>query len=170
MHYCLELIMPPTDDVKAAVEQILAPFREENTDPDASRQPFWDWYIVGGRWSGHKLKHMDEARQSEYLAPKDTYTDNFGFPDVCTLRDLPAELRSARVIVAGPGYGDKIEAQFMIEDSIWNGVTIVKTDWDGSVLDAIKRHGDRLKHYRHELAEKLEPQADWLVVTIDYHS
>jgi hypothetical protein len=33
MHYHLEVILPPTDDVQAAITQIMAPF-DENRDRD----------------------------------------------------------------------------------------------------------------------------------------
>lgn len=52
MHYHLEIIMPPTDDVKAVVAQIMAPFDENGED---QKHTFWDWYVIGGRWSGHKM-------------------------------------------------------------------------------------------------------------------
>lgn len=59
MHYHLEVIMPPTDDVKAALEEILHPFNEngDKDDEDRSGHPFWDWWQIGGRWSGQKLLH-----------------------------------------------------------------------------------------------------------------
>src|SRR5690349_11087528 len=55
MHYHLEIIMPPTDDVEAAVGKILAPF-DENYDGEEGISPrWWDWWVLGGRWSGSKL-------------------------------------------------------------------------------------------------------------------
>lgn len=59
MHYHMEIVMPPTEDVEAAIAQIMAPF-DENT---SERHAFWDWYVVGGRWSGNKLMaDVEEAR------------------------------------------------------------------------------------------------------------
>jgi hypothetical protein len=54
-HYHLEIVMPPTDDVEGAVGRILEPFCESNED---ATYPFWDWYVIGGRWSGHKAEAM----------------------------------------------------------------------------------------------------------------
>jgi hypothetical protein len=35
----------------------MAPFDENNIDDaDHSGQAFWDWYVIGGRWSGTKLQ------------------------------------------------------------------------------------------------------------------
>lgn len=52
MHHILEIVMPPVADVKAAVGEIMQPFYEGGED---SSRPFWDWWVIGGRWSGHKL-------------------------------------------------------------------------------------------------------------------
>ena len=53
MHYHLEIVMPPTADVEAAIEQIMRPFDENNEE---SYRPFWDWFQIGGRYSGSKLE------------------------------------------------------------------------------------------------------------------
>ncbi len=57
MHYHLEIIMPPTDDVEGAVKMIMEPFDEngsEDEDHD-TKHAFWDWYVIGGRWAGAKM-------------------------------------------------------------------------------------------------------------------
>lgn len=54
-HYHLEIIMPPTDDIAGAVAAILAPF-DENLEK--SSHAFWDYYLIGGRWSGTKMMHL----------------------------------------------------------------------------------------------------------------
>lgn len=59
MHHRLELIMPPTDDIASAVEQILAPWNEnlplDDEDNYRAKFAFFDWYQIGGRYSGKKL-------------------------------------------------------------------------------------------------------------------
>jgi len=55
MHYVLEIVMPQVDDVEKAVSQIMAPF-DENGDSEDISHPFWDFYVIGGRWAGHKLE------------------------------------------------------------------------------------------------------------------
>ncbi len=52
MHYHCEIIMPPVADVSTAIAQILAPFDENNEEADYA---FWDFWVIGGRWSGTKL-------------------------------------------------------------------------------------------------------------------
>jgi len=58
MHYHLEIIMPPTSDIDAAVTKIMAPFDENGDEKDedfSRRNAFWDFWVVGGRWSGQKV-------------------------------------------------------------------------------------------------------------------
>lgn len=69
MHYHMEIVMPPTDDVAAAVEKILAPFSENDEE---ARHAFWDWYQLGGRYSGAKLEARvpKEKREAFFVALK----------------------------------------------------------------------------------------------------
>lgn len=70
MHYKIEVIIPPTDDIEAAVAQTLAAFDENGKDEDGieNRHGFWDWYVIGGRWAGDKQKARlcQESLQSFY--------------------------------------------------------------------------------------------------------
>lgn len=58
MHYTLEVIMPPTADMQGALSQILYPFSESGEDEDGhpNRHTFFDYWQIGGRWSGRKLQ------------------------------------------------------------------------------------------------------------------
>jgi len=55
MHYLCEIIMPPTDNIEQAVEQILKPYCEHNEGDESDDNAFWDWYVIGGRFAGQKL-------------------------------------------------------------------------------------------------------------------
>lgn len=55
MHYHLEIIMPPTNDVLEKIKEILAPFNEQPEEGEESSHAFWDWYVIGGRYSGQHL-------------------------------------------------------------------------------------------------------------------
>lgn len=70
MHHRLEIIMPPVADIEAAVAQIMAPFDENCEDEDiASSFQFWDWYQIGGRYSGRKLEQsIDPAKVEAFIA------------------------------------------------------------------------------------------------------
>lgn len=63
-HYHLEIIMPPVADIKAAVEQIMKPFSENE---EGSRNSFWDWWVIGGRYAGAKLNY-DKSKEEAFYA------------------------------------------------------------------------------------------------------
>ena len=223
-HYHLEVILPPVENVEEAIEQILKPFKEEGEDEDGypNPHPFWDFYVIGGRWAGAKLEaSLDpeklDAFQKELTERKvtvsglragkptlnpasqigmvddlwkeyfpdltltacplfshfnDQYKNSEGYPDVMRLEDLPSDLTASHVIIAAPTYKNDgtLEPEYMVQDSIWNGVSHVKSAWDGKVLSAIEEHKKRLEDYKPEFAAKATPQDNWLVVTVDYHS
>lgn len=54
MHYHCEIIMPPTDNIELMVARIMRPF-DENLVAEDRNHPFWDWYVIGGRFAGNKL-------------------------------------------------------------------------------------------------------------------
>lgn len=56
MHYHLEIVLPPTDNVEGAIAEIMAPFCEVGEDDEYNARGFWDWYVIGGRWGGAHLK------------------------------------------------------------------------------------------------------------------
>ena len=219
MHYHLEVIMPPTDDIKGTLAQILEPFSEhqDETDEDLEymkRYAFWDWYEIGGRWAGDKmmaaldkdkLAAFNAALQEkkitisgliwgkEELSPAsqiplvDSLWNEF-FPDsptkvcpifkhyqgsngdVMELKDIAKRATAARVIIAGLDYQQKMTAQFMIEDSIYNGVNFVDSKWDGTIAQALEMFAKKNEHCKEEWFESHTPRPDWLVVTVDYHS
>lgn len=214
MHFICEIIMPPTDDVETAVAEILHPFNENG---HRNTHTFWDYWLIGGRWSGHKLETKLGADKikafyaelserdvtvSGFRAGKETLQPESQIPmvdelwrehfpdsgiDTCPLfdhtptEDIPGDtarldeiskdLTCSRMIIAAPDYkGERLEAEFMIEKSIWNGVTHVDTAWDGNVLSGLVMWREKIKNYSDEYQQKNTPQPDWLVVTVDYHS
>lgn len=65
-HYHLEIVMPPTDNVQAAVAKILEPFNENQED---SKHTFFDWWVLGGRFAGRKsMSRYDQANLDEFHA------------------------------------------------------------------------------------------------------
>lgn len=226
MHYHLEIIMPPTNDVEQAVKEILAQFDESGTDEDGepNRYTFWDWWVIGGRWAGEKVKaQLDQDKLKEFydelnklnitvsglqagkqeLKPasqipavdalwlkffpdskvkacplfnhyNDQYQKVSDLPDdVMKYSDIPEGLTASHVIVA-KDHWDKdvggLEAAWMMNDSVYNGVNFTDTKWDGTFKGAMEMYIDSLKNYRDEYKEKYTPNDDWIVVTVDYHS
>ncbi len=214
MHHQLEIIMPPTDNLEKAIESIMKPFDESSGDEDTSH-PFWDFYVIGGRFSGAKIEanfdkkkvdaFYDEIRKmkitvsglqcgKQKLQPEsqipavdelwrkhfpdggdvcplfshfnNQYTDSKGYPDVMSLKDFPRGLTAAHVIIAD----SKHEVTYMIQESMWNGVSYVDTKWDGKVKSALDQFAEKFKNNNPDYIAKIKPQDDWLVVTVDYHS
>lgn len=51
-HSIAEIVIPPTDNIELAVKQMM-----KDTDAeDESHPDWWDFYVIGGRFSGHKLE------------------------------------------------------------------------------------------------------------------
>ena len=64
MHYHLELILPKVENLKEAIDEILKDFKEGEEE---SRNAFFDWYVIGGRWASHKqMADLDEARLEQF--------------------------------------------------------------------------------------------------------
>src|SRR5690242_19801207 len=104
MHAHLEIVMPPTDDVEAAVSEIMKQFDESGEDEDGVRNSntFWDWYVIGGRWAGEKIDCVLDEKQKEAFF---------------------AELTRRKVTVSGVQCGkQKLEpaSQSEMVDALWN--------------------------------------------------
>lgn len=52
-HYHMEIVMPPTKDIRGAVTRLMKNFDEDNED---GYPGFWDFWVIGGRWSGTKIE------------------------------------------------------------------------------------------------------------------
>ncbi len=68
-HYICEIIIPPGHDVVEAVQAILAPYSEnlDANDDVASGHPFWDFYMIGGRFAGRKAEcGLDQGKLKDF--------------------------------------------------------------------------------------------------------
>ena len=153
MHYHCEIILPETDDIESAIASVLAPFNENGrNDYCPDHHAFWDFYAIGGRWSGA----------------------NPG--DICTLGDAMS-VKCSRVVFASPAFdinskawcGD-MEAVFMLAEDAWNGVNHMPVTWDGTTGSARHSWNEKLEHYAEAYRATHTPRDDWLAVTVDYHS
>lgn len=86
-------------------------------------------------------------------------------------------VKCSRVIFSGPSWSSEsnertgpLEAVFMLTDSEWNGVNHMDVKWDGTVADALAQWSDKLTRMADGYREQMQPQDDWIVVTVDYHS
>jgi hypothetical protein len=55
MHFHVEVLIPPSVNIEDAVDKALAPFDKNAGD---TCYAFYDWYKIGGRWSGSKLEAL----------------------------------------------------------------------------------------------------------------
>jgi hypothetical protein len=95
--------------------------------------------------------------------------------DVSQLKDVSNDLECERIIIAGPSYVDEnrdgpLEATFMLCKSIWNGVNYMDIDWDGKLGSFLEKFKEKISDYSESYQQKIKPENDWLVVTVDYHS
>ena len=62
MHYHCEIVLPPEakEDLPKAIESVMKDFKEGDVDEDntPNAHGFWDWYVIGGRWAGHKQEAL----------------------------------------------------------------------------------------------------------------
>jgi len=66
MHYRMEILMPPTQDVEAKLQEVLKDFSENNEE---SRNAFYDYFIIGGRWSGkHNMDGFGQDKLDRFYA------------------------------------------------------------------------------------------------------
>jgi len=159
-HHC-EIIMPPVEDVSAAIESILAPYSTHEVDPDGP--VFLDGWLIGGRWAGIKADCWGPG----------ALEDGEKLPgDICRLDALPEPVTASRVIFAGPSFSGipKLEATFMLQKKFWNGTNHVVCDWDGLVSNALYRYRSVIERYVEPIRSLHDPKPDWLVVTVDYHN
>lgn len=217
MHRHCEIIMPPTKNIEKAVKEVLAKFNEDQGDNEDGYEKygFWDWYVIGGRWSGNKLEQsLDRAKMEAFRAeliekgvtvsglqwgkqelqpasqipmvdalwrerfpesplktcPLFKHSGELLAGDVMKFADVPRTIEAARIIFAGEESGEGLEATYMVEDSYYNGVCWHDSKWDGTLGDALSMFEEHHKNYKAEYREQITPKADWLVVTVDYHS
>lgn len=121
MHYHAEIIMPPTDDVEVAIEKYMRDFSENNED---SRNGFWDWYQIGGRYSGAKVEALCDSKKME---------------------EFYEELKSAKVTVSGLVWGKQ-------ELSPADQQDFVDAMWLRYFPDSPIRHAPMFKHSGQEVA------------------
>ena len=162
MHYHCEIVMPPLEghykDVPSAVEAVIGRYSQNyrgNIDEAWKSRQFYDYYQVGGIWSGAKAE----------LGSRDIVSRG-----TVRLGNCPEDLTAKHVIVAihnDEGTGFSAYMQYM--KSIWNGLNWQDTAFSGYVSDALKEYREAIAEYLPVYREKMNPQDDWLVVTVDYH-
>ncbi len=83
----------------------------------------------------------------------------------------------ARVIFAGNSYNHEtgdytgpLKAVFMLAQQEWNGVNHMEVKWDGTIQNAFNQWIAQMKGYKDSYRSLVQPNDEWLCVTVDYHS
>lgn len=67
MHYHCEIIIPPNAEIEASVKTIMEPYYESSEADDKSAYPFWDFWVIGGRYAGSKFEQgLDKGKLDEF--------------------------------------------------------------------------------------------------------
>jgi hypothetical protein len=104
MHYRLEVVMPPTEDLETDLRAVLEEFGRNGEDEDGedNRHGFWDFYVIGGRFAGAKLLELLAGEKFD---------------------EFRAELQNMDLTVSGVQFGKpSLEPACQAEkvDSMWN--------------------------------------------------
>lgn len=165
MHYHCEVVIPAEGDVEQAVTGALAPHREN----DECTNGFWDWWQIGGRWSGAKDGY--EADKDPANIEVCSYCRGYGkrgdkpcngcsgegkrakWPtewkrhagDIVSVSAIPPDFKCYTLVLP--------DGTALVREK-WTGEKIVDTDFDGNVAKALAEHG----------------VTSGRLVTVDYHS
>lgn len=152
MHYHAEIHLNDLKDVDRQVDKILAPY---------SKSLEWDWYQIGGRWTGAHDKYDPESDP-----------DNMEICDLCNGAGKRSDMdcswcggcngcqgkgkrvvwptqfkRHAGDIVPVSSIADDLDCHTLIANGKvlqieqWNGESFIKTDFDGKVKSTLVKLG-----------------------------
>lgn len=69
MHYSCIVLIDRDVDTDTAVEEAMAPFEEHYSYDEQAYVGFWDWYQIGGRWTGTFNPLYDPEQDSRNRHP-----------------------------------------------------------------------------------------------------
>jgi hypothetical protein len=166
MHMHCEVYLPfLTEDVEEQVAEILDPYNENN---DNCKAGLYDWFQLGGRWTGIHTPEKYDPTQDPLNKRKCRWCEGTGFRNdeigkrqragdpaytcnCCNGTGQETEWPTGWVpysgdIIAVKDLPDDMGAYYLFvgedvyESETWNGVTFDKTDFDGmSVKDALAK-------------------------------
>ena len=56
MHAVCEIVIPPGWDIGQSVKEVMEHYAELDDDGKLGSASWWDWFVIGGRFSGHKAE------------------------------------------------------------------------------------------------------------------
>ena len=133
-----EEIAERSDTIAAVTDHALRPHRE---GPSARNHPFWDWYVIGGRWYGGLISDHDVGYHDRYADIVDRYT-------VATVGDYL-------------GQGECSLPSLILRDG-------ARLDWETYFMESISE--PKLTRRRQDIREFLsEVDPRRLIVQVDCH-
>jgi hypothetical protein len=171
MHYHAEVYVKSKDNIESQIVALMAPYQEADTNGDY--RGFWDWYQIGGRWTGNKDKGYKPEEDPKNMEPcwlcgatgvrndaivrgKCNACNGTGtaikwptqwakFPgDICTIEELPEDFECYTLLANGQ----------VFHKEIWTGHRYTKTEFDGKPKKRLQEMGI----------------TEGYLVTVDYHS
>ena len=149
MHYHAEVWVPEPkalfgssfkENIEKAVEVSMTPY-QQNGDG------WWDWYQIGGRWTGIHAPDYDPNTDPENIENGSVKWPTLWvhFPsDIMKVEELPELLNCFTLVIK-----NQVE-----QEKAWNGEDFVATGFNGLVAPKLKELGI----------------TDGYLVTVDYHS
>lgn len=66
MHYHVEIHIPNNTEIEKQIAEILQPYEDHYDDESNPRPNLWDWYVIGGRWTGAHDGHDPRTDPRNY--------------------------------------------------------------------------------------------------------
>lgn len=198
MHYHGEVVLPPSEDIEGQIRSLIRQFSEHYNED--SRFSFYDYWEIGGRYSGSKMeanlgKDNIEAF-SDWLTEKKVTVSAVRFGKQTLepasqrqLVDTEWSRRFPEFAGACPFFdhfdGDVSDictvAEVPAELTCFTLIIADKPDWADKLVVVELLHKEIWNGVSMQktdfdgnvlkvLQERKQVQDDWLVVTIDYHS
>lgn len=73
MHYVAEVVIPPakgnlSKHVENSVKQVMESFFDQDDEEEKEGHcDWWDFFVIGGRWSGHKVRATLDPKKLEWF-------------------------------------------------------------------------------------------------------
>jgi len=67
MHYHCEIYVSEINNIEDQIEEIMEPFQEEYHEEKDEMSGFWDWWQIGGRWTGAHSDKYDPQKDERNL-------------------------------------------------------------------------------------------------------
>jgi hypothetical protein len=185
MHYHAEIWTPKNSTIESSeleswIERVMAPHKERYIEESDSLIGFWDWWQIGGRWTGKKDGYKPEedennketcsvcygtGKRNDTLGQKErlrnhAYTCN-GCQGAGRRTKWPTSWAKYQGDIAHvSAISDKLSCFTMLIPDVkvlhreeWNGEDWVTTDFSGNVKAALRKFNI----------------TDGYLVTVDYH-